>query len=144
MKKGVDYIGVGIGAIIINDDGKFLLAKRGKKAKNERGKWEFPGGGVEFGERMRDSIVREIMEELNIVIEPLEHLPPIDHIIPQDKQHWVTSIFISRIIRGIPTIMEPGKCDEIGWFSIDEIKNLDLSIATQLNIPQIQNKKINK
>lgn len=38
MKKGVDYIGVGVGAIILNDKGEVFLAKRGLKAKNERGK----------------------------------------------------------------------------------------------------------
>jgi ADP-ribose pyrophosphatase YjhB (NUDIX family) len=56
MKKGVDFIGVGVGAIILNDEGKVFLAKRGHKAKNERGTWEFPGGGVEFGEKLVDAI----------------------------------------------------------------------------------------
>lgn len=141
MKKGVDYIGVGIGAVIINDEGKYLLAKRGVRAKNEKGKWEFPGGSVEFGDTMWETIVREMKEELGIEIEPVEHFPPIDHIIPDDNQHWVTSIFISRIIKGDPQIMEPEKCDEINWFTLEEIEKLPLSIATRLNIPQLKNRK---
>jgi len=44
MKKGIDYIGVGAGAIIFNKDGALFLAKRGKEARNEKHKWEFPGG----------------------------------------------------------------------------------------------------
>ncbi len=36
MIRGVDYVGVGIGAVIVNSDGKILLAKRGPKARNER------------------------------------------------------------------------------------------------------------
>ena len=137
MIRGVDYIGVGIGCILINEEGKYLLAKRGQKAKNERGKWEFPGGSVEFGDTMRDTIIREMKEELGIAVEPIEHFPPIDHIIPQDQQHWVTSAYISKIIKGQPTIMEPEKCSEIGWFTIEEIQKLPLSIATQLNIKQL-------
>ena len=50
MRKGIDYIGVGVGAAIFNKEGKFLLTLRGREAKNERGKWEIPGGSVEFGE----------------------------------------------------------------------------------------------
>lgn len=130
MKRGVDYIGVGIGAIIINNEGKYLLAKRGRKAKNERGKWEFPGGGIEFGDTMHDTIKREMMEELGIEIEIFDHLPPIDHIIPYDNQHWVTSGVMANIKKGTPKIMEKEKCDAIGWFTIDDIVKLDLSIAT--------------
>ena len=44
MRKGVDYIGVGVGAIIYDRDNRVFLAKRGKEARNETGKWEFPGG----------------------------------------------------------------------------------------------------
>ncbi len=42
--QGKDYIGVGVGAMIFNDKGELLLAKRGQAAKNERGCWEIPGG----------------------------------------------------------------------------------------------------
>jgi 8-oxo-dGTP pyrophosphatase MutT (NUDIX family) len=52
MKRGIDYIGVGVGAIIVNRTGELFLAKRGPLAKNERGLWEFPGGSVEFGETL--------------------------------------------------------------------------------------------
>jgi len=48
MKKGIDYIGVGAGAVIFSREGKVFLAKRGTEAGNESGKWEFPGGGVDF------------------------------------------------------------------------------------------------
>ncbi len=121
MKKGIDYIGVGVGAIIINDDGKVFLAKRGPKAKNERGTWEFPGGGVEFGETMADCIKREIFEEYGIKIELKDQLEALDHLIPDEKQHWVAVTFIANIIKGKPKIMESEKCSEIGWFEIDKL-----------------------
>lgn len=129
---GIDYIGVGIGAVIKDGDGKMLLAKRGKKAKNERGKWEFPGGTVEFGDTMAQTIIREIQEELGVEIELGERLPAIDHIIPEEGQHWVTSGFIAHIKKGMPKIMEPEKCDEIGWFSLEELEKMkdELSIAS--------------
>jgi len=36
MKRGEDYIGVGVGAAIFNEEGKVFVMKRGEKAKNER------------------------------------------------------------------------------------------------------------
>lgn len=138
--KGVDYIGVGVGAVIVNDDGKILLAKRGKKAQNERGKWEFPGGTVEFGDTMKDTILREIKEELGMEIELGDKLPSIDHLIPEEKQHWVTSAYIARTKAGKPKIKEPEKCEEIGWFDFEQIENMidELSIASRQYIPYIK------
>lgn len=50
MKAGIDYIGVSAGALIVNKKGEILLTKRSMKARNEKGKWEAPGGQVHFGE----------------------------------------------------------------------------------------------
>ena len=54
-------------AIIINN-GKVLIAQRAEKQKLA-GKWEFPGGKIEFGETPEECRKREIKEELGINIE---------------------------------------------------------------------------
>ncbi len=69
MKRGVDYIGVGVGAAIFNTEGKLFITLRGKEAKNERGKWEISGGSVEFGETFQEAIKREIKEEVGVEVE---------------------------------------------------------------------------
>ena len=71
MKKGIDYIGVGVGAVIEDKEGRVFLAKRGSEARNERGKWEFPGGALEFGERLEEALVREVMEGVVTLSVPL-------------------------------------------------------------------------
>ena len=134
MKKGVDYIGVGVGAAIFNNEGKLFVTKRGEKAKNERGKWEIPGGGVEFGETFEQAIKREIKEEVGVEIEVLKLLGICNHIIREEKQHWVSPTYICRIVKGEPKILEPEKCTEIGWFTIEEAEKLDLSIVTKYDI----------
>ncbi|XHH10540.1 MAG: NUDIX hydrolase [Candidatus Bathyarchaeia archaeon] len=51
---------VGIGVVIVNK-GKLLLAKRGNEPG--KGKWAIPGGLVELGEAIIDTVVREVKEE---------------------------------------------------------------------------------
>lgn len=138
MKKGVDYIGVGVCAVIFNDSGKVFLAKRGKDARNESGTWEFPGGGVEFGDTLENTIVREMKEEFAIDIEVKELLGVNDHLIPEEKQHWVSPAYICKIIKGTPVIQEPNKIDEIGWFKLSEIEKMPLSLVSQSNLKSLK------
>lgn len=133
MKRGVDYIGVGVGAIIVAEDGRLFLARRGPLAKNERGLWEFPGGSVEFGERLKDALRREIAEEYGVQIEVGELLDVVDHLLPDEGQHWVSPTFLCRIVEGEPIIREPGKCSEIGWFDPDEVPT-NLSVVSRSNL----------
>src|SRR5271169_1959359 len=120
MKRGIDYIGVGVGALIIDPDGRLFLAKRGPLARNERGLWEFPGGSVEFGETLANALIREMQEEFGVEILVGHLLDVVDHILPEEGQHWVSPTYICKIKSGFPTILEPEKCSEIGWFGIDK------------------------
>lgn len=134
MKQGVDFIGVAVGAMIFNDEGKLFLSKRSQNSKNERGCWEIPGGSVEFGERLADAIRREVREEFGADIMLVEQFPAADHIIPLEKQHWVPTTFLATFVPGqIPTIMEPNKCDGIGWFALDALPS-PLSIITEIDL----------
>ncbi|MRR32235.1 NUDIX domain-containing protein [bacterium] len=133
MKRGVDYIGVGVGAILVDAQGRLFLAKRGEKAKNERGSWEFPGGSVEFGETLSEALKREMFEEYGIKIEVGDLLDVVDHILPAEGQHWVSPSYICRILSGEPRIFEPDKCAEIGWFSPDSVPS-PLSEISKVNL----------
>ena len=121
MKRGIDYIGVGVGAIITDSQGRLFLARRSIKAKNERGLWEFPGGSVELGETMAAALRREMREEFGIEITVGELLDVVDHILKQEGQHWVSPTYLCTITSGEPHIMEPEKCAEIGWFHPDAV-----------------------
>lgn len=132
MIRGIDYIGVGVGALIVDDQGRLFLARRGPKAKNERGLWEFPGGAVERGERLADALRREIREEYGVEIEVGELLDVVDHLLPEEGQHWVSPAYLCRIVSGTPAILEPDKCAEIGWFAPADVPR-DLTVISREN-----------
>ena len=111
-----------------------LLRRRGPQAKNERGLWEFPGGSVEFGERLIDALKREMREEYGVEIAVGELLDVVDHILPAEGQHWVSPTFICHIISGVPDIRDPGKCTEIGWFAPDAVPEDELTLITRDNL----------
>lgn len=133
MKRGIDYIGVGVGALIVDDQGRLFLAQRGPLAKNERDCWEFPGGSVEFGERLADALKREMREEYGIEIAVGELLDVVDHILPEEGQHWVSPTYLCAITAGVPRIREPEKCTEIGWFAPDQVP-ANLTLITRQNL----------
>ena len=132
MKRGIDYIGVGVGALLVDADGRLFLSRRGPLAKNERGLWEFPGGSVEFGETLAAALQREMGEEYGIEIAVGELLDVVDHILPDEGQHWVSPTFICSIVSGEPVLREPGKCAAIGWFFPEQMP-ADLTMITREN-----------
>jgi 8-oxo-dGTP diphosphatase len=129
LKPGKDYIGVGCGALIVDGNDKVLLMRRGPKSKNQIGYWTQPGGTIEYGEKAKDTIKREVKEELDVKIEIIKLLCYTDHIIEDENQHWLTVAFLAKISSGEPKIMEPEKADRLAWFDLDKLPE-PLSITT--------------
>jgi mutator protein MutT len=137
MKSGIDYIGVGVGAVIFNTDGFLFLARRGAEARNEREKWEFPGGSVEFGETLENALIREIREEYGFAIEVVQLRDVVNHILPQERQHWVSPTYLCRYKNGTPRILEPHKCDDIGWFALPDLPVSEMTQASQKSLSSL-------
>ncbi|MEU3275273.1 NUDIX domain-containing protein [Saccharomonospora sp. NPDC006951] len=59
-----------VGGLVHDEAGRLLLIKR----RNEpaRGKWSLPGGRVERGETDAAAVVREVLEETGLHVEPGE------------------------------------------------------------------------
>src|SRR6202011_745552 len=52
---------------LIDPDGRVLIAQR-PAGKSMAGLWEFPGGKAEPGERLEQCLIRELREELGIIV----------------------------------------------------------------------------
>jgi 8-oxo-dGTP diphosphatase len=120
---------------VFNEERQVFMAQRGHEARNERECWEFPGGSVIFGETLSDAIVREFMEEYGMHIKVLRLLGVVDHLITQEKQHWVSITFIAQHFGGEPQILEPSKCMGIGWFALSGLPEPQSS-ATRTSLDQ--------
>ncbi|MFG2085439.1 NUDIX domain-containing protein [Spirillospora sp. NPDC048824] len=130
---GRDCIGIGVGAVVFDGGGCVFLARRGHAARNEIGAWEFPGGSVRLGERLEDAVRREFREEYGLEISLTSLLGVFDHILVSESQHWVSVTYLARSLPGVPAIREPGKCSEIGWFSLSSLP-VPLSKITCANV----------
>src|SRR6266508_6234378 len=56
-----------VACALVDADKRVLLAQR-PQGKPMAGLWEFPGGKVETGERPEETLIRELEEELGIVV----------------------------------------------------------------------------
>jgi 8-oxo-dGTP diphosphatase len=56
-----------VACALVDVDGRVLIAQR-PAGKAMAGLWEFPGGKIEAGERPEDTLIRELKEELDIVV----------------------------------------------------------------------------
>lgn len=103
---------------LILKDGKVLATRRGPN-KDLPGKWEFPGGKLEPGERERDGIVREIQEELALHIEPIVRLAPNSHRYPNVTIRLIP--FLALYVSGEIKLQDH---DEYRWCTAQELDRL--------------------
>jgi len=112
-----------VAAALIAHEGKVLLAKR-HQSDEQGGLWEFPGGGREEGEELRECLRRELREELGIEVQVGDEVAAISH----DYGKFVVQLhlFCVHITRGDP---KPLGCAEVRWFQVNELQDLPLAPA---------------
>lgn len=117
-QPGTDFPGVGTGLAIIRD-GKILLYKRVKSP--EAGFWSIPGGKVDHMETAAAAAIRETREETGLAIGRIDYLCTTELITGDDRQHWVSLIYRAQDVDGEPSLMEPDKLSDFGWFGRNEL-----------------------
>lgn len=124
---------VGVGAFITDGAGRVLLIQR--RRDPEAGCWGLPGGKVEFGETLVETVTREILEEVGIVIAVGEMICVVDQIDLAAATHWVAPTYRARILEGAPVNCEPQAIAALGWFGRDDLPSpLTLSARRSLEV----------
>ena len=110
-------------AALIWDGNRFLACQR--PANKARGLlWEFVGGKVEPEETKQQALIRECMEELNIVVAVQDVFMEVTHEYPDLTVHL--TLFNASISCGVP---EPIEHNDICWITVEQIKDLEFCPA---------------
>jgi ADP-ribose pyrophosphatase YjhB (NUDIX family) len=120
-------------AIVIDQDGRILLHRR-----DDNELWSIPGGAMEVGERIADTVVREVREETGLEIEPEAIVG-----IYSDPQHVVeygdgevrqqfSVCFACRLIGG--RLATSDESLEVGFFTPAEIETMPMHESIRLRI----------
>ena len=82
----------------IHKDGKLFVARRANTKKFLPGKYELPGGHIEFGERMEEGLKREIMEEFNVDIHVGEPFYAFTYISNGNTKHTIEVVYFAKMV----------------------------------------------
>ena len=116
--------------VIFNSEGKILLLKRARSKRNG-GRWEVPGGSLRYGESPRRGALRELREETGFKLTPLD-LKPVDTfgvIYPEMRVEFIIPLYAA-VIDGKDPVIRPEEHENWGWFTIDQIKDMELRDET--------------
>ena len=105
-------------AAIIKQDDKILATQRGYG--DFKGWWEFPGGKIEKGETPEAALIREIKEELNVVIAIDKYITTIDCDYPDFHLHM--QCFLCHVEEGTLQLIE---AEAARWLSFSEYQSID-------------------
>ena len=127
QKIGNDFLFMpSVSALIHDDEGRILFVQ------HVEGRWQFPGGAVDPGERPGEAMQRECLEEAGITVEPIRIAGVFGG--PEyrltyangDEAGWVVTVFEARIVAGDPSPSDD-ETQAVGWFTPDETAALELA-----------------
>ena len=112
---------------LVDTDGRVLLAQR-PAGKPMAGLWEFPGGKVEAGERPEQTLIRELKEELGILVNEacLAPLTFASHSYPDF--HLLMPLYVCRRWEGTPMGLEGQR---LAWVRVNRLRDYPMPPADE-------------
>lgn len=117
---------VAVGGVAVHD-GKVLLVRRAQPP--DSGAWSIPGGRVEFGEDLREALVREFVEEtgLEIVVTRFVNWYERVDLEPDPPYHFVILDFEVDPLDPNAGVRAGTDAAEVRWVPLTDLETMDLA-----------------
>jgi 8-oxo-dGTP diphosphatase len=116
---------IGVGAVVVSG-GRALLVRRASDPL--RGEWSVPGGLLELGEKLRDGVRREALEETGLEVEPGEVLDVFDSIftdpLGRTQYHYVLIDYLCRPLAG--EAHAASDVSDVRWVGVEALAAMGL------------------
>jgi 8-oxo-dGTP diphosphatase len=104
---------VGIAAAARTPDGRWVLVRR-----SDTGQWALPGGTLEWGERLRTALARELAEEAGVDVIELGDVSGVYSDPARDERfHAVTIVVFATVTEPSRPPDNPAEITEVGLFA---------------------------
>ena len=133
-----DDMPVSLNFIVTNDKDELLLGRRINRYGH--GTYALPGGKLKYGESFEECTRRELKEEVGIDVDEKD-IQVVNIMTTITTKHIVQIGVLIKKYSGTPTNMEPHKCDELGFFSKDNLPE-PLFVGNKANIELYLENKI--
>ena len=111
-----------VAAVIVDDD-RILLVQH---EKNGQSYWMLPGGGVDYGETLEESLRRELWEEARVAITVGPLILASDSVAPNGERHVVNLCFRCTIMEGTPGTGEDTRIVAVAYHPLPALERLNL------------------
>jgi 8-oxo-dGTP diphosphatase len=122
-----------VAVALVDVDDRVLIAQR-PEGKQLAGLWEFPGGKLEAGERPEDALIRELGEELGIVVKApcLAPLTFASH--AYDDFHLLMPLYVCRRWEGL---VQSREGQALKWVKAKALRDFPMPPADAPLIPHL-------
>jgi len=110
---------------LVDADGRVLVAQR-PQGKPMAGLWEFPGGKVEHGERPEQTLIRELHEEIGIIVQEACLAPLTFASHAYDDFHLLMPLYVCRRWDGTVT---PAEGQQLAWVKPNRLRDYKMPPA---------------
>lgn len=106
-----------------------------QESKPEGGRWELPGGGLDFGETFRSGFEREVAEEMGVPVSAMSAEPVYAWTFRTENKRrlpWFHVLVLGFRVEFEHLDFTPSpECAQIGFFSKEELSRIKLTHQSQ-------------
>jgi 8-oxo-dGTP diphosphatase len=115
-----------VGALLVQQQA-VLLGQRSPMRSFYPGVWDMFGGHIEPGERLEQTLIRELQEELGITPTQWIHLKTLAEALPERDEEILCYVYLVLEWEGTPTNQQPEEHAMIAWFGLGQAAQLELA-----------------